>query len=234
MNGIADIKLTGEELTKEVQKGIDAAKTEEGFAYRVSPLQIFSKMETIMDKFSKLEAFCEKYESMKSQLSELKSYSRVTSWNELLLAVPKAISEVSISDPQDKQAISVWLSDYQSVASEDGMRDAIRDLEDILNKLPKKESELICNKVNSLFNQFHEVGGEFFIVHNYRDVDPSTLPFSKPQSPIQLQPTGIEVETQQPGIRSYSRHNRNSNRTQEVTVHTETYGARLKRMFGGR
>jgi len=242
MNGIADINLTGEELTKEVQEGIDKAK-KDGFEYRISPLDIFSKMDKLDEKMKSLDAFCDKYSALQSQVTELKSYSRVTSWNELLLAVPKAINEVTISDPVNRQQMSQWLSDYESVATEDGMRMAISDLEELLNGFPKNESELICSKVNALFNQFHDVGGEFFIIHNYKEVPPQgTLPFSKtveiqePQVGIEVEPTQKVENTPTPTkvehtpIRTYSK------RTQvnEVSVEGESYGNKLKRLFGGR
>lgn len=242
MIGLADINKSGEELTKEVQEGVAKASTQGGFEYRKSPMEIYSKVESIEKKMSKLRTFCDQFKTMKSEMAKLKSYSRVTTWNELLLAIPEAIYKMKFFDPQSAEVFKGWLDDYQSVATEDGLRDAIKDLEEVIDKLPESDKDLITNKLNSLFNEYHEAGGELFTVHNYKNV--GVLPFSQTQTPATQEVVAAEPEVptvvvpepeviEPPKTQTYSRR-QSVHSEPQVTVSSESYGSRLKRLFGGR
>lgn len=239
MIGLADINKSGEELTKEVQEGVAKASTQGGFEYRKGPMEIYSKVESIEKKMAKLRTFCDQFKAMKAEVAKLKSYSRVTTWNELLLAIPEAIYKMKFSDPQSAEVLKGWLDDYQSVATEDGLREAIKDLEEIIDKFNESDKDLITNKLNALFNEYHEAGGELFTVHNYKNV--GVLPFSQTPATQEVVAAESEVPTvvaepeviEPPKTQTYSRR-QSVHADPQVTVSSESYGSRLKRLFGGR
>lgn len=229
MNGLADINLNGEELTKEVKSGIEKSTSEGGFKYKKAPMEMFSKLDSLEDKAKKLMACCDSYSSLKNEVSKLKSYSRITSWTELLLAIPLAIKGINYSDPNSLASLAGWLSDYESVASEDGLRAAITDLEEIICSAAfnTHDMELITSKLNSLFQEFHDAGGEFFVIHNLGRA--KDIPFSKEMN---LPPALGSDEPKPEKTIAKNAYSRRPGTTTQPTneISTESYGSFLKRM----
>ena len=231
MIGLADINKSGEELTKEVQEGINKASTKDGFEYHKSPVEFYSKLDSIQKKLGKLDAFCATYSQMQSELREFKSYSKVTTWNELLLKIPKIIYDFKFSDPNLSVNFKQWMDDFQSVATEDGLRMALGDLEVIIDHLPEVDKDLLCTELNSIFKEYHDAGGELFVIHNYKDV--GMVPFSKSEPTHIIEPEVVNEPEHRPIPTTYSR-TRIHNSIKEPQVETESYGSKLKRMFGRR
>jgi len=152
----------GESLTQEIQQGIEESKGE-GFKYRKSPTEMFSMVDECESNLSKLEQLVADKLNKKKE-SELQTYSNITSFDQLLEEIPKVIKSAVITHAGAKAEINVWLDDFNSVDSEEGLNRALSDLHTALTSTSMDQDEFIAlaYQINELLTSYYNNTGKLF------------------------------------------------------------------------
>lgn len=161
-----DKNKTGEELTEEVQKGIEDAKSEKGHEYRKSPTEMFSALEKVEAGIAKLQAYCND--------AKMKAYSKISSFTDLVNEVKSVVeNDMKLFSTEYRNKIAEWLKSYDPNPTSEVFSDELRNLKFQLTDgdwANSESYEKLHFDITKALDEYNKATGELFFFSSIEKV----------------------------------------------------------------
>lgn len=164
---MADVsKSSSKELTEEVQKELEAAKTEKGHEYRRSPTELFSQCDALDSDLKKLEAYSNGLESISNQ--------KIKTFDQLVSAIKSAVeNDKKFFASAYRSKIEEWLKGYDPNPTSEVFSESLKNLKFTLTDgdwANSESFERLHFDITKLLNEYNDSTGELFFFSSIEKV----------------------------------------------------------------